>query len=196
MFSYFKAPLFAFVFLLLFAISGFAVELMEIPWLKIGLGILLVLFYLFVVFIIFFTEGAQALKIRHANDNGRMEMVRTGEEREINEIAEYKPFKGFLMGVILCLPMIILLTVHTIILLTGGTLLFFGQAAGFIYTVFYCVPTSFITVSTEWQYLFVLYALPLMIAVSGISYILGAKKQQGIYDKTEETRKEIYGDKN
>ena len=194
MFSYFKAPLFSFVFLLMFAISGFAVEFIETLWLKILLGSVLILFYLFVVFIVFFTEGAQALKIRHANDDDRYEMVKTGEERYINETAEYKPFKGFLMGGIVCAPMIIFLLIHVIIMLSGGTNLFFGQAAGFVYTVFYCIPTATITQASVWQYLYVLYALPLLVGVGGIGYILGARKQQAIYDKSEETKKKIYGE--
>ena len=194
MFSYFKAPIFSFVFLLMFAVSGFAVEFIETLWLKVLLGTVLVLVYLLVVFIVFFTEGAQALKIRHANDDDRMEMVKTGREIDINESAEYKTHKGFLMAGIVCAPMIIFLLIHVIIISTGGATLFFGQATGFVYTVFYCVPTALIKQASAWQYLYVLYALPLIIGIGGIGYILGAKKQQGIYDKSEETKKKIYGE--
>ena len=125
-------------------------------------------------------------------------MVETGKLTEIDTVKEYKPYKGFIIGALICAPLVFILLLHLIIgLASGGTLNGAGIVATFAYFMFFTPINAFYTETLAFaDYFIILYALAVTSLVTGISYILGAKKSQRKYDMIERKHREIYGDEN
>ena len=168
----------------------------NLMWLKIILAILNLGLYAVIVCSVCFAEGQKALKVRIANDLERMEIIRTGENRPLKTKEEYKAWKGFMIGLLACAPLVILLIVHTILILINPAWTGAGAIANFIYLAF----NSFIHLSTSnstaytWQFYFNLIAVVIIPLFSGIPYMLGAKKIELQQERIREKQRQIYGD--
>ena len=195
MWFYVKKAAFPFVYLFFMAITAFGILCIEnLLWLKITLGILNLALYVFIVASVFYKEGQEAVKVRNANDLERREMVRTGTERPLKLKEEYKPWKGYFIGVIECVPLLALLLVHTIILAAGGDLKTFGVIAMFIYfvtCVFFGFSGQQLTMSS---YYCSLVAIPVLVLTSGIFYQLGARKIILQQKRIRDRQRQIYGE--
>lgn len=194
---YLKNAVLPFVYLFFMAITAFgilAIQNDSLVWLKYVLLALNLGLYLFIVAAYAYKLGQDALKTRNSNDLERKHMVLTGELRPLKENEEYKPHKGFIIGLTSCVPLIILMIIHTIMILCGGGN-GFGVAASMVYLAFY----AFFRVGgaeapSPATFYFTLIALPVIVATCGIAYYLGAKKIQNQYDKIAENQKRIYGE--
>ena len=193
---YVKQAIIPFVYL--FFVSIIALGIFMIPenlqWLRIILLVLNVGLYGLVACATAYKDGQDALKVRIANDLERMEIIRTGEDRPLKIKQEYAPWKGFLTGGIVCVPLIILLIVHTILVPTTGAT-GSGAAAGFIYMFIFGFFRVGAGAATPWMYMYSLFAIPVILLCIGVSYILGARKIQRQQDAIKEKQRSIYGDK-
>ena len=170
------------------------------------LAVLNVGFYAFIVAAVSYKEGQEAKKAQYANDLERMEIIRTGENRPLKIHEEYKPWKGFMFGFISCVPLLVLLIVHTVIHLAGGGYMGFGAIAGIIYLMFFAFFRLNINASgaegeavaaiSWYTYYGALIALPVVMLITGISYILGARKIRLQHEMIEEKQRSIYGAEN
>ena len=202
---YLKQGIFPFIYMLFMSVIAFGIiSINGLLWLKIVLAILNVGFYSFIIAVTAFKDGQGAMKVLYANDLERMEIIRTGENRPLKIHEEYKPWKGFVCGFVACVPLLILLALHTVVYLTTGSM-GFGAAAGLIYLMVFVFFRLDISLSVEdenfvtinwYTYYGALIALPLIMIVTGIAYILGAKKIRLQHEKIEERQRSIYGDKN
>ena len=197
---YLKNALFGFVYLILMDLTALLISLISSKTWQFILAMVAIAFYCFVVGTIFFKEGESALDLRHSNDAQRRRMVETGEIYEIKTIPEYKPYKGFVMGAIICVPLVFVLILHLIIgLSTGGMANGAGAAAVIMYYLFFVPYAAFHSGMETFlfgEYFIVLYSIAVISATTGIAYILGARKSQRKYDIIERKHREIYGDKN
>ena len=143
-------------------------------------------------------KGEEALKVQLANDLERREIIRTGDDRPLRLKEEYKAWKGFLQGFIACVPLIVMLIIHTILISTvGESANIFGAISSFLYMMF----TAFIKVDetlpfAQWHYYFPLIAVPILSCLTGFSYILGAKKIERQQEKIKQTHRMLHGDDN
>lgn len=195
MWFYIKIAVFPFVYLFFMAVTAFGILCIKesLLWLKILLSILNLGLYCFIVAGVFYKEGQEAVKIRHANDLERREMVRTGTVRPLKLKEEYKPWKGYFIGFIACIPLIFCLLVHSIIMLAGGTTRTFGVIGGSIYfVVFVFFSLSGKTLAMA-DYFYALAAVPLLILLSGVFYNLGARKIIIQQRRIREKQAQIYG---
>ncbi len=194
-----KQALFPIMYLIFMAIiaAGIGVISDDLLWLKIILYLINLGFYVFLMGMTFFKEGQEALKVRHANDLEREEIVRTGEALPLKLVEEYKPWKGFVMGLIAAAPLVICMFIHLILILTAGEAYNgAGVVASLLYLSFYAPYSIFFsTTLTCWQYFILLYAVAVLAVMAGLPYVLGARKQQAQYDKIAERQRIIYGDK-
>ena len=184
------------IFMTIIARAILCIQGDDLAWLKILLCVLNIALYLFIVFMTMYAEGGEALKVRHANDLNRREIIRTGEDLPLKLNEEYKPWKGFLIGFLIGSPIIICLIIHTILCLaSGGTLIGAGVVSSILYMAFFAPVTVLLNVSVlAWgHYYIVLYTIPVIMAVAGLSYLFGGKKIQAQYDKIEQKQREIYG---
>ena len=194
MWFYIKKAFIPFIYLIFMAIIAVAILCIKnLTWLKIILLILNLALYGFIVGMIMFREGEDAVKVRHANDLERREMIRTGTVRPLKLKEEYKPYKGFIFGGIVLIPMILCLLIHTIILLCGGELKTFGAISSIIYFAFYAFFGLGEGSATMTTYYGSLVSVPVILALCGIAYIMGAKKIIYQQNKIEEQQRQIYG---
>lgn len=193
-----KAAVVPFIYLFFMAFISMGIVLIknDLLILKIALSILNIAFYTLIVAAGAMKEGETALKVRIANDLERVQIIRTGEDRPLKLVEEYKPWKGFLIGFLACVPCIVLLLIHTVLIFgvgmdnTGA-----GALAGFLYMMFYSL--SRLAVSTEpsvFAYYFCLLSVVVVPLITGIPYILGARKIEKQQEKIKQRQREIYGD--
>ncbi len=192
---YFKESGFLFLYSIMMSFLSLAAIALDITWLCYTLSFLSIAFMLLITVFDCFKEGEKACRLLYANDMSRQRIVETGEDIEIDTIKEYKPYKGFLIGLFSFAPMIPFLLVHLIIVLAGGSTNVFGLIADLLYLDFSA--PMFLIFNGElpvWSYFIVLYA-PILISVfSGIPYMLGARKVTLQYEKIDEKQKMIYGE--
>lgn len=203
---YLKQGVFPFIYLIMMAIIAFGITAISgLLWLKIILALLNIGFYTVVVGAFAYKEGQEAVKVQHANDLERIQIIRTGENRPLKVHEEYKPWKGFIFGFTACVPLIILLALHTVLYLSADGYRGLGAIAGLIYLmffVFFTFSSSFAASETAtnavmpWYAFYgALIALPVLMLITGIAYILGAKKIVYQHEKIKEKQRSIYGDK-
>lgn len=195
---YLKGAIFGFAYLVVMDFVSLLVSYIENKAVQAILTFVAVAFYCFIIGVIFFKDGETALDYLHSNDLQRRRMVETGEIVELKTAPEYKPYKGFIIGALICAPLVFLLILHLIIgLATGGTANGAGIAASFAYFSFYMLYGTFQTATlTFGDYFILLYSVVITSAAVGIPYIFGAKKSQKKYDLIERKHREIYGENN
>ncbi len=195
---YIKNAVLPFIYLFFMAITALGILSIgdNLLWLKVILCILNLGLYEVIACAYAFKLGQDALKVRSANDLERKQIIMTGEPRPLKLAEEYKTYKGFIIGLMTCAPLIILLAVHTVIILCGG-----GNGAGVASSIIYLVVYSFFRLGTSaavtaYTFYFALFALPVIIVPMGVSYYLGGRKIEMQHKKIEEQKCRIYGDKN
>ena len=169
--------------------------------LKVILLIVSLGFYAFIMGAVFFKDGQTAYKVRRANDLSREQIIKTGQDIPLKLNEEYKPWKGYLIGAINCVPLIILLIIH--LLLTAGsdpTAATTNNTAGAIAGLAYIVVFGFATVKstvvlTSLSYYISLAIIPFFVCVPGVSYYMGGRKMEIQQELIKEKHRLIYGDK-
>lgn len=195
---YIKNAVLPFVYLFFMAITAFGILTIadNLLWLKYILLTLNLGLYLFIVCAYGYKMGQDAMKTRNANDLERKQIVLTGELRPLKLDEEYKPFKGAVIGLTACAPLIIALLLHTVLGLCGvgnGA----GIAACIIYLCFFAffrANTAGVAQATFGTYYISLVAIPFIVAAMGVFYYLGAKKIERQYQRIRENQRRIYGE--
>lgn len=197
---YIKQGLFPFIYMLFMAMIAFGIlAISGLIWLKILLGVLNVGLYAVVISAAAYKDGQDAMKVQIANDLERREIIRTGEDRPLKLHEEYKPWKGFMFGFVSCVPLLVLLILHTIVYLATGSYIGLGAIAGIIYLMFFLffrlnASAAEGTGIAWYTYYGTLVALPVVMLITGISYILGAKKISRQQQMIKEKQRQIYGE--
>lgn len=196
---YIKHLFFPTMYTIFSSIIAFAVLCIQdkgLDWLKVILLLLNVGLFGFIIVVNYFKEGEKAYKVRIANDLEREFIVKTGEDRPINRNGEYKPWKGFLIAGVACLPLILIMIAHTIVIFfVNPELSTVGGIASFVYMAFFgffWLDTS-VAIPVAMYYLNLIY-IPILLALTGVPYILGARKVELQQAKIKETHHQIYGD--
>jgi len=196
----------AFIYLFFTAITAFGILCIgnDLLWLKIVLLVLNVALYVVIVAAAAFKDGQDALKVRIANDLEREQIIRTGEALPLKLKEEYKPWKGFVFGLIACAPLVILLIIHTLLFTLGGDhLIGAGAVAGFIYLMIFALARVNAPTAAEGatavavnptMYYWALLAIPVIVLSVAVPYILGAKKIELQQERIREKQRQIYGE--
>lgn len=192
-----KALLIPFIYLIITAITGIGfANVEEIPRAVAFVIIFLdCILFLFIQGTFAFKHGEKGYKTLINNDIERREIVRTGEFREINKADEYAPWKGFVLGLLVCAPLIICMTIHTICYFSGSEYVGMGYLTGLIYNCFFGMIQLTVENITSATYFLNLIMLPLVVLANGIPYVLGAKKTRTVYEKILAREKYLNGDK-
>ena len=169
--------------------------------LKVLLLVLNLGLYGFILCAVSFKDGQMALKVRMANDLNREQIVKTGKELPLKLNEEYKPWKGFLLGFNICIPLIIMTLIHFILTVgkdptIASTANTSGALAGLLYMVVFAfaqVKSTMAIISTT--YYIALLAIPFFVVGMGVSYWLGGEKIIRQQEIIKEKHRQIYGDK-
>lgn len=198
MWHYVKQALLPFLYLFFTAISAFGIVSInnDLIWLKVVLGIANLGVYAFIIGASSFKDGQEALKVRIANDLERVQIIKTGEDRPLRLREEYKAWKGFFIGFVACAPLIVLLLIHTILIFAvGEAFVGAGAVAGFIYMMYYMFALVDSTIQfSVFNYYWALFAIPIMMLITGIPYLLGARKIEIQQQAIKESHRQIYGE--
>ena len=193
---YFQKAFFAVVYLMLTVITGIAAVMFssKVFGLKIALGVMNVLVYVYFVFFYSMKTGEEAVKTRYANDVSRREIIRTGKDIPLKKKEEFKVWKGFFIGALSCIPLVVLWIAHFItVSITGTEASIFGGITITLYIVvafFFNTNVEFMTFSTSF-YFTALY-IPLVVLLTGIGYLVGAKIEEKRREKIEKYAKEFH----
>ena len=196
---YIKHLFFPTMYTIFSSIIAFAILCIQdkgLDWLKVILLLLNVGLFGFIVWVNYFKEGEKAYKVRMANDLEREFIVKTGEDRPIDRNREYKPWKGFLIGAVACIPLVLIMIVHTIVILfVNPELSAVGGIASFVYMAFFgffWLDTS-VAIPVTMYYLNLIY-VPIMLGLVGVPYMLGARKIELQQEMIKAKHHQIYGD--
>ncbi len=203
--QFFKKMLFPLSYATIMIMASMSISLLDetkLLWLKYLLYAVALALYIIVIGAIEYKAGSDEYKIRHLNDVERIKIVETGEERPLNLVKEYKPWKGFYYGISPCVPLIILMIIQTILLFTGNPeqpQLWPGTVASYIYIVIFAFfrPNieAYTTFAQGLNYYYLLVAIPFHIILFGVAYLLGARREKKLYAMVDAKQKAIHGDK-
>ncbi len=189
---YLKKSIFLIFYTLIFSVMQLGIISISITSLKIILTILALLFYLFLTSSFFFYEGKTAYKVRHENDNKRRIIIKTGEYVKLEKKAEYSFYKGFLIVFIAFAPLIVLEILNVIAINVNEKISIFSSIIKIMDMLFYSPIFEALGETSPYYILITLYAVPLMMLIVEVSYVLGAKANMRKYDAIDEMRKEIH----
>ncbi|MBR2870564.1 MAG: hypothetical protein IKB98_04230 [Clostridia bacterium] len=195
---YLKMAFMPFVFLLFTAMLGLGIILLDedMAILQYLLCVVNTAFYSVLMSVGGFKDGQNALKIRMQNDTYRRRIIETGEDLPLQLREEYKPWKGYVIGLIAAIPATFLTLLHFVINI-GATVP--DNSMGMISGIINMVVFGYFMVDGVvlfGEYAFSLLYIPFICLVYGLFYQLGANKMQKQYDKIHETHRAIYGDRN
>lgn len=197
MWYYIKQSVISLGYLVFISFGSIFVSLIgnDLIWLKWIFSIIILAIYIMIVGISSYKDGEIAYKKLLANDLERRRIIETGEDIPLNVREEYRPWKGFLTGGITCIPMFVLLIVHTIVgLATNGKFLDFGGTAVVIYMpmfIFFHMDSS---VSLAFgDYYLLLFAVPIILLTTGLPYIWGTLKERKTQEIVRQRKEQIYG---
>lgn len=165
-----------------------------LPALKIVLLLANLGLFGFIMFSFFKTEGRKSFKVRIANDLERKRMIETGEDRPINTVEEYKPWKGFVMGIVASFPLIIILIVHTIMISINFTSTGAGALGAIFYAMIYGFVMAVTTELTAYTYYFMVVYIVILSILTGLGYMVGGKVMERQQESIKEKHRQIYGD--
>lgn len=152
--------------------------------------------YIFVVWSLLAKEGEKGLVAQQTNDFNRKRIIETGEDLPLKLAEEYTWWKGFAVGGIISAPLVILIIIHTIFLLAGMPNVAIGAIASFVYMVVFSFTRIGVTTTVGiYDYYWTLLFIPLILAITGFSYIAGARRKVRQQEEIEQIKKTIHGDK-
>ena len=172
---YFKESFIANMYFIIFALIDLGVLCIDdsLLTLKYVLCAVVLLGYIFVVGLMFYKEGETAMKVRRGNDLNREQIIKTGREYPINSTEEYTAWKGFMIGLVTCIPLFICMLIHLLVSPQGPYSNGGGVVAAFLYmVVFSFFRTNSKVAVMQNDYYFTLLAAPLVILTIGIGSIV------------------------
>ena len=196
---YIKKAIIGLVYLLFSAVTAYGIMFIpaDFAWAKVVLLVLNLILYSYVLSATAFQDGQAAYKVRMTNDLNRKQIVLTGEDIPLDTKKEFRAYKGFIVGFVICVPLIILLIVHAVTTINTPKNQDFGITSSFIYLAFYAfagvgvkVDYLFATVSPYWS----LIAIPIIVAVQGVFYYLGGRKIELQQQMIKEKHKMLHGE--
>lgn len=187
-----------FIFLLFSAMLGLGVLMLndDLRILQYILCAVNTLFYAILMGVGGFKDGQAELKIRMQNDTYRRKIVETGEDFPLQLLEEYKPWKGFAIGIMASIPATLLTILHFVTNI-GATVP--ENSLGMLSGIINMVVFGYFMVDGKvlfGEYAFSLLYIPFICIVYGLAYQFGAKQMQKQYDKIHATHIAIHGDKN
>lgn len=195
---YLKKAIVGLAYLLFSAVTAYAILFIpDLVGLKIALLVLNLSLYCYVLAVTAFQDGQAAYKVRLANDLNRKQIILTGDDIPLDTQKEYKHYKGFVIGLIICIPVIVLIGIHAILMATNSSNQDFGLVASYIYMMVYAfaglhvkVENLFNVVSPYWNLL----AIPVIILVQGVFFYLGGRKIELQQEMIREKHRMIHGE--
>ncbi len=183
--------------LYMFFQSGLSIAIFDIDIKPLAFVLLFInmAIFMFTIGVFAFKNGENSYKELLLNDAQRRIIVETGEDRPLNLIEEYAPYKGIILGLVPLVPLFIFMLVHFIIFISGGEYLGIGSLAVFMYKSPYAFFEYLGYKMTMTNCFLTLLSVPVVFLPIYVSYNLGARKARIREEKIQEERKYLHGEK-
>ena len=196
---YLKKAFFILVYIVLTSFISMAILLIDGQVaLKIVLLVANLGLFLYIVCGMAYQDGQKAYKILHANDKEREYIIKTGEDRKLKISEEYKAYKGFLIGFVSCVPLVVMLLIQFIISKFNPLDVSMGSTANYLYFFISAFanldPNGVIEAAVYASPYWALLSIPPIMLAHGINFIFGARKIRRQYEQVKDIHKSIYGD--
>ncbi len=191
----FKQTIILFVYLvtmMVIALAIAAIEPVKLTWLKYFLFVLNIALFSFIAFKLIQKTGEEAYKLKHSNDIKRRVIAETGDLYDLNTIKEYNRWDGLYIGLIVCIPLVLVVLVGLILGACGVE----ESATDLINMIIYgafVVPVR--TINTNASSAWFLWAIIPICLTTYFGYAFGVYKVKKQYDKIDATKEKIYGKK-
>ena len=136
--SYFMKEFFVVnMYLIMFALIDLGVLCIgdNLIWLKLILCGAVLVSFIIIVGLFIGKEAETAVRVRRGNDLNREHIIKTGKDLPLNLAEEYKPWKGFGMGAMACIPVLVLMGIQLLVKSPNPELNPGGAIAAFLYMV-------------------------------------------------------------
>lgn len=104
--------------------------------------------------------------------------------------------EGFFIGFLTVAPLLLFIGIDLIIQACGSDFTIFKTIANFLYLGFSCPYQCIYDGAFNGQALYyvILYAVPVMVLLCGVLYLLGARNVKAQYDSIKKRHNQIYGE--
>ena len=184
------------VYLACFAFSTVAIASIDgfTPFVKSLVSVAFMLIYLVLLSAVMLKEGQDAYGVLLSNNSQRRYMVETGKIVDFDATKEYGAWKGFVVGLLCCVPLIIMFLLH-VISFPRGEESTVSIICEMMYGVFFSIGRTYQETNELGFFIgtgVILVAFPLM---TGIPYVIGAKHRRLQQEKVRRINQELHGDK-
>ncbi len=169
------------------SIDGFS------PLVKSLISLALLLVYIFIIFTVMEKEGQDAYGILLSNDAQRRRIVETGVVVDFETTKEYKAWKGFAVGAICCIPLVVMALIHLIAYPRGDTSAL-SLLCEMIYGVFFSVIRTYQNANEVGFFIISAVVLVLFPLMTGIPYAYGARVRREQQEKVKKINRELHGE--
>ncbi len=161
--------------------------------LKLILNIAVIALYFVVLCAIMLKEGEASYNKLLANNLTRKEMIRTGVVKDIDERQEYRWWKGYAVGLICCIPLIVILVFH-FILKVPNEVSRPSVIAQLLYMPFFSLVKSSLGMNEGLYLLATAVTLAMLTVGLGLPYFIGAKKREAVQNRIKQANKLFHGE--
>ena len=177
---------FAFLTMGLASIEGFPQIVKSI------ISIILLVLFIIVMSLVMIKEGHDAYGVLLINNAQRRRIVETGVVVDFDQSTEYRPYKGFLVGLICCVPLILMVIAHLIIAPIGLTSRI-SIICEMVYGLFFSIFRTYL--NTDATGFFIISGVILVVfpLIMGIPYMLGARKRRLYQENVKKLNDELHG---
>lgn len=169
------------------SIDGFS------PLVKSLISLVLLLVYIFIMFTVMVKEGQDAYGILISNDAQRRRIVETGVVVDFETTKEYRPWKGFAVGAICCIPLVVMVLLHLIAFPRGDTSTV-SLLCEMIYGVFFSIVRTYQNANEAGFFIISGVVLILFPLMTGIPYAYGARVRREQQEKVKKLNSELHGE--
>ena len=177
---------FAFLTMGLASIEGFPQIVKSI------ISIILLVLFIIVMSLVMIKEGHDAYGVLLINNAQRRRIVETGVVVDFDQSTEYRPYKGFSVGLICCVPLILMVIAHLIIAPIGLTSRI-SIICEMVYGLFFSIFRTYL--NTDATGFFIISGVILVVfpLIMGIPYMLGARKRRLYQENVKKLNDELHG---
>jgi hypothetical protein len=177
---------FAFLTVGMASIDGFA------PIVKSIISIILFIVFAVVIAAVMIKEGQEAYGILLTNNAQRRRIVETGKVVDFDASSEYRPYKGFLAGLICCVPLVIMVIMHLIVA-PAGEVSRISIICEMAYGLFFSIFRTYMDTNALGFFLISAGIIVVFPLVTGIPYMVGAARRKLQQDNIRKLNDELHG---
>ncbi len=184
------------VYLLCFAFSMVAIASIDgfNALVKSLIGVLFLLLYIVLVSAVMIKEGQDAYGVLLSNNSQRRYMIETGKVVDFNTAKEYKAWKGFVVGLMCCIPLVVMLLLHTISFPRGDTSRV-SIICEMMYAVFYSIGRTYQHTNERGFYIGAIVIIFSLSIMNGVPYMIGARHRRLQQKKIKRINEELHGER-